>query len=169
MEKFPGSSLKGRKYKPLFDYFVNSPKVTDGWKVVCDGYVTDESGTGVVHCAPAFGEDDYRVCMAEGIIQKGENIICPVDDNGVFTSEVTDFQGQYVKAADPNIIKKLKEMKRLIVNSKINHSYPFCWRSDTPLLYKAVPSWFVAVEQVKDKLLINNKQSYWYITVKFFF
>lgn len=151
----------GRKYKPLFDYFVKSPKVTDGWKVLCDPYVTDDSGTGVVHCAPAFGEDDYRVCLSAGIIQKGANIICPVDDNGRFTSEVSDWKGVYVKDADEDIIKRLKDMKRLVQKSKLVHSYPFCWRSDTPLIYKAVPSWFVAVEKVKDNLLANNKQSYW--------
>lgn len=99
LSKFAGKTLVGRKYKPLFDYFVKSPIVTDGWKVLVDKFVTNESGTGVVHCAPAFGEDDYRVCLNAGIISKGENIVCPVDDSGRFTSEVTDFAGQYIKVS----------------------------------------------------------------------
>lgn len=86
---------------------------------------------------------------------------CPIDANGRFTSEVTDFVGQYVKDADKNIKKYLKGTGRLIVDSTINHEYPYCWRSDTPLIYRAVPSWFVAVEKIKDRLLANNKATYW--------
>ncbi|CAN5966669.1 unnamed protein product [Sphagnum jensenii] len=157
--QYKGSDLVGKKYKPLFDYFSALSNVA--FKVVADDYVTDDSGTGVVHCAPAFGEDDYRVCLLNNIIQKGPNLPNPVDSDGHFTEEVTDFKGRYVKEADKDIISAIKAMGRLVNSGSIMHSYPFCWRSDTPLLYKVVPSWYVAVEQIKDKLVNNNKKTYW--------
>ena len=89
-----------------------------------------------MHQAPAFGEDDYRVCMAHGIVAKGASVPCPVDAAGRFTAEVTDFAGVHVKEADKAIVAKLKEAGRLVDNSTVVHSYPFCWRSDTPLIYK---------------------------------
>ncbi|XP_036387255.1 isoleucine--tRNA ligase, cytoplasmic [Megalops cyprinoides] len=160
VDKFPGKMLKGKKYKPLFDYFIKS-KDNGAFTVVVDNYVREEEGTGVVHQAPYFGADDYRVCMDYDIIQKDSAPICPVDASGCFTPEVTDFVGQYVKDADKNIIKLLKERGRLVNTSTFKHSYPFCWRSDTPLIYKAVPSWFVRVEHMVDKLLDNNGKCYW--------
>uniref|UniRef100_A0A672GCL8 Isoleucine--tRNA ligase, cytoplasmic n=1 Tax=Salarias fasciatus TaxID=181472 RepID=A0A672GCL8_SALFA len=131
------------------------------FQVVVDNYVKEEEGTGVVHQAPYFGADDYRVCAEYNIIQRDQAPICPVDASGCFTSEVTDFAGQYVKDADKNIIKWLKENGRLINASTFKHNYPFCWRSDTPLIYKAVPSWFVRVEHMVQKLLDNNGKCYW--------
>jgi isoleucyl-tRNA synthetase len=159
LEKFTGASLVGKKYIPLFDYFKDFADVA--FKVVADDYVTSDSGTGIVHCAPAFGEDDYRVCMLNNIITKGENLVVAVDDDGCFTERITDFAGRYVKEADKDIIQAVKEKGRLVKTGSFTHSYPFCWRSDTPLIYRAVPSWFVAVEKLKDKLLENNKQTYW--------
>jgi len=159
-EKYKGKDLKGKRYVPLFPYFAKEAE-KGAFTVLADGYVTEDSGTGVVHSAPAFGEEDFRVSSAAGIVQKGEDIVCPVDANGRFTSEVTDFAGMYVKDADKEIIKYLKTSGNLVHQSTIFHSYPFCWRSDTPLIYKAVPSWFVAVERIRDKLLKNNKNSYW--------
>lgn len=160
LEKIPGSSLVGMRYEPLFDYFMEFTDVA--FRVVADNYVTDDSGTGIVHCAPAFGEDDYRVCIENQIITKGENLIVAVDDDGCFTEKITDFSGRYVKDADKDIIKAIKAKGRLVKPpGSFNHSYPFCWRSDTPLIYRAVPSWFVAVEKLKDQLLENNKQTYW--------
>eukprot|EP00271_Cylindrocystis_brebissonii_P013098 TRINITY_DN3268_c0_g1_i2.p1 TRINITY_DN3268_c0_g1~~TRINITY_DN3268_c0_g1_i2.p1 ORF type:complete len:1233 (+),score=293.29 TRINITY_DN3268_c0_g1_i2:403-4101(+) len=155
---FKGADLVGRKYAPLFPYFAD---LATAFRVVADDYVTDKSGTGVVHCAPAFGEDDYRVCKLAGIVQKGEAIPNPVDADGCFEDVVTDFKGRFVKEADKDIIAAVKAMGRLVQSGSIRHSYPFCWRSDTPLLYKAVPSWFVAVEQFKDKLVACNQQTYW--------
>uniref|UniRef100_A0A8C2WSR3 Isoleucine--tRNA ligase, cytoplasmic n=1 Tax=Cyclopterus lumpus TaxID=8103 RepID=A0A8C2WSR3_CYCLU len=134
---------------------------TGAFQVVLDNYVKEEEGTGVVHQAPYFGADDYRVCTEYKIIQRDQAPICPVDASGCFTSEVTDFAGQYVKDADKNIIKWLKEKGRLVNASSLKHSYPFCWRSDTPLIYKAVPSWFVRVEHMVEKLLENNSKCYW--------
>uniref|UniRef100_A0A8C9Z8D6 isoleucine--tRNA ligase n=1 Tax=Sander lucioperca TaxID=283035 RepID=A0A8C9Z8D6_SANLU len=158
--QFPGKTLKGKKYKPLFQYFAKCGE-QGAFQVVMDNYVKEEEGTGVVHQAPYFGADDHRVCTEYKIIQRDQAPICPVDASGCFTSEVTDFAGQYVKDADKNIIKWLKEKGRLVNASSFKHSYPFCWRSDTPLIYKAVPSWFVRVEHMVDKLLDNNSKCYW--------
>ncbi|XP_063282541.1 isoleucine--tRNA ligase, cytoplasmic [Pelobates fuscus] len=160
LERFPGKALKGKQYKPLFEYF---KKAADrgAFTVLTDNYVKSEEGTGVVHQSPYFGADDYRVCMDFNIIQKDSVPVCPVDASGCFTQEVTDFAGQYVKDADKNIIKLLKERGRLVHSSTYKHNYPFCWRSETPLIYKAVPSWFVRVEHMVEKLLQNNSQCYW--------
>lgn len=160
LEKMKGQELKGIKYVPLFDYFVDKFG-EKGFKVLVDEYVTDDSGTGIVHQAPAFGEEDYKVAIEAGVIEKGGFLPCPVDADGKFTEVVTDFVGQHVKEADLNIIAKLKENGRLIRKEQIIHSYPFCWRSETPLIYKAVPSWFVRVEDIKADLLKNNEKTYW--------
>lgn len=161
LEKFPGQVLENKRYKPLFPYFTYMREKSGAFRVLCDSYVTAESGTGVVHQAPYFGEDDQRVCLKYGIITKDMEMICPVDASGRFTSEVTDFNGLYIKDADKKIMKKLKEEHRLVHQSETKHSYPFCWRSETPLIYKAVPSWFVRVEQAQEQLLYNNSQTYW--------
>ncbi|NWH79386.1 SYIC protein, partial [Piaya cayana] len=146
-------------YLPVF--YRSECKEKGAFTVVVDSYVKEEEGTGVVHQAPYFGADDYRVCTDFNIIRKDSVPVCPVDASGCFTAEVTDFVGQYVKDADKNIIKILKEKGRLVHSSSFKHSYPFCWRSDTPLIYKAVPSWFVRVEHMVEKLLENNAQCYW--------
>lgn len=158
LQRLNGSELVGLQYTPLFSYFISTP---GAFRVVADGYVTEDGGTGIVHQAPAFGEDDYRVCIANGIVAKGNDLPCPVDANGRFTAEVPEFQGKFVKDADNEICALLKGMGRLVQKDQINHSYPFCWRSDTPLIYKAVPSWFVAVETLKAQLLANNTQTHW--------
>ena len=165
LEKFKGAALKGRKYKPLFDYFqadFGSDKPDAGaWRVCCDGYVTADSGTGVVHQAPYFGADDFRVCIDNKIITKDGVTACPVDSAGKFTAKVADFTGQHVKDADKEIIARLKADGRLVKQATVNHSYPFCWRSGTPLIYKAVPSWFVRVEHAREAMLKSNDQTYW--------
>lgn len=158
LAKVKGTELAGTRYAPLFGYYAH---LKTAFRVVADGYVTDDSGTGVVHCAPAFGEDDYRVCLQGGIIEKGGELPNPVDDSGRFTQQVSDFAGRQVKEADKDIIAMLKTMERLVDSASIVHSYPFCWRSDTPLIYKAVPSWFVKVETIKERLLKNNSETYW--------
>ncbi|KOX67618.1 Isoleucine--tRNA ligase, cytoplasmic [Melipona quadrifasciata] len=129
--------------------------------VLNDTYVTAETGTGIVHQAPYFGEDDYRCCLEAGIITRDQEIICPIDSCGRFVEPVHDFVGKYVKDADKDIIKYLQANERLIHSSFIKHSYPYCWRSDTPLIYKAVPSWFIRVEAIKDKLITANSDTYW--------
>ena len=160
LEEIVGKKLEGTKYVPLFDYF-KSFEASGAFKVVVDDYVSDEAGVGIVHQAPYFGEDDYRICLSYGIIKKGEDAVCPVDASGKFSSVVTHFAGQYVKDADSNICKHLKSVGRLVHQSQISHSYPFCWRSNTPLLYRAIPCWFIKVEQIVDKLLKSNEQTYW--------
>ena len=150
--------MVGKKYTPLFPYFKD---LDTAFRVCGDAYVTADGGTGIVHQAPAFGEDDYRVCLAHDIIGKGEGIPCPVDDNGRFTAEVTEWKGKYVKDCDNEIAAVLKADNRLIVKENYAHSYPFCWRSDTPLIYKAVPSYFVNVVAIKEKLMANNDKTYW--------
>lgn len=160
-EVMKGSDLKGKRYEPLFDYFTNTPGSENYFQVLSDGYVTDDAGTGVVHQAPAFGEDDYRVCLAHEVIVKGADLPCPVDANGNFTDNIDIVKGMHVKKADEALIQILKERGRLVQKDVLLHSYPFCWRSDTPLIYKAVPSWFVKVEEIKDKIVENNKQTYW--------
>lgn len=126
-----------------------------------DTYVTDEDGTGIVHQAPAFGEDDHRIAIANAILRPEEMPPCPIDDAGKFTNEVPDFAGLHVKAADGPIQKTLKAKGRLIVQSTLNHSYPFCWRSGTPLIYRAIPAWFVRVAPIVDQLVANNEQTRW--------
>ncbi|KKY17007.1 putative isoleucyl-trna synthetase [Phaeomoniella chlamydospora] len=155
-----GSSMKGWRYEPLFDYFYEEFK-DKGFQVVCADYVTKEDGVGLVHQSPAFGEEDYNVAMKTGVISDVRLPPNPVDDSGCFTPEVTDFAGQHVKAADKQIIKHLKAAGRLIVDSQIMHSYPFCWRSDTPLIYRAVSSWFVKIPDIIPSMLDNIDKSYW--------
>lgn len=141
--------------------FTFQKEAQGAFKVLCDGYVTSESGTGIVHQAPYFGEDDFRVCLSYNIISRDEAPICPVDDAGRFVLPVTDFAGVHVKQADPDIIKLIRSRGRLVKAESVNHSYPFCWRSDTPLIYRAVPSWFIRVEQMQEKLLASNDKTYW--------
>ncbi|AYU83945.1 isoleucyl-tRNA synthetase, putative [Leishmania donovani] len=160
VEKVKGAQLVGEKYVPLFPYFESSMSAT-AFRVISGTYVTTDAGTGIVHQAPAFGEDDYQACLDAGIFEKGGKFVCPVDENGMFTSEVTDFAGKYVKAADPEIIKALETKGHLFHKASIVHSYPFCWRSDTPLIYKAVESWFVNVEAFRDRLIECNDKTYW--------
>ena len=160
LEEFLGSTLEGTKYVPLFDYFKEFEK-NGAFKVVVDDYVSDEAGVGIVHQAPYFGEDDYRICLSYGIIKRNDKAVCPVNASGKFSAEVTHFAGQYVKDADSNICKHLKAQGRLFSQSQIKHSYPFCWRSNTPLLYRAIPCWFIRVENIVDKLLNSTSQTYW--------
>lgn len=155
VETFKGGKLKGKRYHPLFDYFVNQAS-PNAFTVIEDAFVEEEDGTGIVHTAPAFGEADFFVCKKEGI-----ELVCPVDQHGKFTNEVPEYEGQFVKDADKDIIRRLKEKKRIFHHGQIRHRYPFCWRSDTPLIYKAVHTWFVSVETIKDRLVEMNKQIHW--------
>ncbi|RNC48168.1 isoleucine--tRNA ligase [Trypanosoma cruzi] len=157
--RMKGTELVGTKYEPLFPYFKSAYGET-AFRVISDTYVTTDSGTCVVHQAPGFGEEDYRICISNGILKK-EEVLCPVDENGVFHSDVTDFCGRYVKEADSDILKHLES--RGLVHSKgsVVHSYPFCWRSELPLIYKAVDCWFVNVESLRDRLLAANDKTNW--------
>ena len=155
IETFKGKTLKDKRYKPLFPYFVDRQD-DKSFRILTDEFVTVEDGTGLVHLAPAFGEADFFVCQREGI-----EPVCPIDQNGRFTAEVPDYKGVFVKDADKEIIRRLKTEKRVLHHTQVRHRYPFCWRSDTPLIYKAVRTWFVAVEKIKDKLLDANGFIHW--------
>ncbi|CAO1622138.1 unnamed protein product [Jaminaea pallidilutea] len=155
-----GSELKGWRYEPLFDFFVKEYGER-AYRVLNDTYVTSDSGTGIVHQAPAFGDDDHRVAIAHGVIGRDDAPPCPIDESGRYTDEVPDYKGMYVKEADKIIQKHLKERGRLIVQSVLRHQYPFCWRSGTPLIYKTIPSIFVRVEKIQEQLTKNNKDTRW--------
>ncbi|CCW63307.1 unnamed protein product [Phytomonas sp. EM1] len=160
LEKVKGSALVGKKYVPLFSYFYEELK-DHAFRVVSATYVTTDSGTGIVHQAPGFGEDDYNACLEHGIIEEDGNVVCPVDENGAFTKEVTDYVGRYVKDCDADIIKALEARGHIFHKGSVVHSYPFCWRSETPLLYKAVDAFFVKVKSIRDRLLTATDATYW--------
>lgn len=153
LSSFPGKDLLGLTYSPVFDYFKNNE---NSFRVLSGDFVTTEDGTGVVHMAPGFGEDDQRVCEANNI-----KLVCPVDNAGKFTSEISEFEGRQVQEANKDVIKWLKENGFLIKQDTINHNYPHCWRTDTPLIYKAVSSWYVKVSEFKDRMVELNKQINW--------
>ena len=162
LEEFPGSSLVGKEYKPLFPYFVNIAKKGKAFRVLSGEYVTASAGTCIVHQAPAFGEDDFSLCETQGVIEKdGTGMPCPMDDSGCFTSEVPDFVGMYFKDADNPIKAALKTNGNLMFAGTESHEYPHCWRSDTPLMLRAVSSWFVKVADYREKLVELNEQSRW--------
>jgi isoleucyl-tRNA synthetase len=148
-----GSELVGRRYTPLMPYFADHP---GAFRVLGADFVTTEDGTGVVHLAPAFGEDDQLVCQAHGI-----DLVIPVDGAGRFTSEVPDLEGLLVFDANPVVIRMLKERGVVIRHETYDHAYPHCWRTGTPLIYKAVSSWFVAVTAIKERMLELNQQIRW--------
>lgn len=156
VKNLKGKELVGKSYQPLFPYFKDLAS-EGAFKIYADDFVTTTDGTGVVHMAPAFGEDDNRVMKKAGL----KTIVAPVDDNGRLTKEVTDFAGKYVKDADKEIIKNLKDRGQLFEQSTLVHSYPMCPRSDTPLIYKAIPSWYVNVEKIKPQLMASNAQINW--------
>ncbi len=148
-----GKDLVNKKYEPLFPYFKDHE---NAFRVIEGDFVSLEDGTGIVHMAPAFGEDDFYACKKENITP-----VCPVDENGRFLSEIKEFEDIYVKDADKPIIKDLKQRNLVFHHGQILHRYPYCWRTDTPLIYKAVNTWFVAVEKFKDKIIKSNEQIYW--------
>ncbi|PGH06711.1 isoleucine-tRNA ligase [Polytolypa hystricis UAMH7299] len=160
IDRFKGSTMKGWRYQPLFDYFYEEFKEV-GFQVYNATYVTADDGVGIVHQAPAFGEEDYNVALQNGVINDKRLPPNPVDERGHFTDEVRDFAGQHVKEADKAIIKHLKANGRVVVDSQITHSYPFCWRSDTPLIYRAVSAWFVKIPPIIPTMLEGIEESYW--------
>ncbi len=148
-----GSELVGLEYKPLFDFFKQQK---NAFKVIASGHVTTTDGTGLVHMAPAYGEDDYAACKAAGI-----ELVDPVDAEGNFTDEVPPYKGLNVKEADKPIIVDLKAAGRIFKHAQLRHAYPYCYRSGTPLIYKATPSWYVKVEGLRERMVENNRQVHW--------
>lgn len=155
LSSFKGKELEKKRYQPLFPYFADQAS-KGAFRVILEPTVSIEDGTGLVHSAPAFGEVDFYACQREGI-----NLVCPVNNNGLFTAEIPEYQGLFVKEADKDIIRRLKQNGRIFHHATLHHRYPFCWRSDTPLIYKAMSTWFVAVEKFKDTLVAVNQDIHW--------
>ena len=149
-----GTELLGRKYTPLFDFFADYDP--NAFQVISGDFIDTEEGTGIVHIAPGFGEDDQRIAAENQI-----GTLTPVDDAGCFTSEVKDWEGQNVFDASPDIIRSLRERDKLVRHDSYEHNYPHCWRTDTPIIYKAVPSWYVEVTAIREKLLELNQEINW--------
>lgn len=154
LERFKGKALEYREYEPLYPYAEGKIK-KKAFYVMCDGYVTTSDGTGIVHTAPAFGEDDARVCRAYDM-----PFVQFVDAKGNMTED-TDWPGTFVKDADPLILDDLKSSGKLFKAPKFEHSYPHCWRCDTPLIYYARESWFIKMTAVKEQLIANNNTINW--------
>jgi isoleucyl-tRNA synthetase len=151
--KLYGRDLVGRTYEPPFTYV----KLENAYRIVDGDFVSDSSGTGIVHMAPAHGDDDHRVSRQHGL-----PMLVLVNSAGRYTDEVTDFAGRFVKDCDVDIVKNLTARGLLYHKEKYEHSYPFCWRCKTPLLYYATESWFIRTTAVKDQLIANNKTIAWY-------
>ncbi|OIS01214.1 isoleucine--tRNA ligase [Corynebacterium diphtheriae] len=149
----PGSDLVGLTYQPIFSYFADHE---NAFQILAAEYVTTEDGTGIVHQAPAFGEDDMNTCKEYGI-----EVVIPVDMDGKFTSLVPEYQGQLVFDANKSIIADLKAAGRVVRHQTIEHSYPHSWRSGEPLIYMALPSWFVEVTKIRDRMVELNKEIDW--------
>ena len=148
-----GRDLVGISYPPLFPYFSSHP---NSFVILAGDFVTTEDGTGIVHMAPGFGEDDQKLCEQNGI-----ELVCPVDNSGKFTEQVPDFVERQVFDANDDIIIYLKKHGSWLKTEQYLHNYPHCWRTDTSLIYKAVPSWYLKVTSIKDKMLANNQQINW--------
>nr|WP_312638196.1 isoleucine--tRNA ligase [Rhodococcus qingshengii] len=153
VSRHKGAELVGLSYTPPFDFFLGHP---NAHVVLSADYVTTDSGTGIVHLAPAFGEEDMDVATANGI-----EVVQPLDPGGKFTSMVPPYEGLMVFDANPVIIKDLKAAGKLLRHETIEHSYPHSWRSGQPLIYMAVPSWFVAVTKFRDRMVELNKDITW--------
>jgi isoleucyl-tRNA synthetase len=149
-----GSELAGRRYRPLFDFFADVP---NAFQVLVADFVSTDDGTGVVHLAPGFGEDDQNVCNAVGI-----PTICPMDEHGRFTSQVSPWAGEHVFDANPEIIRELKSRGGTVLrHDTYDHPYPHCWRCAQPLVYRAISSWFVQVTAIRERMVELNEQITW--------
>ncbi|MCA9511665.1 MAG: isoleucine--tRNA ligase [Myxococcota bacterium] len=153
-----GAELAGRRYRPLFPFFEHAPLdgIANAFQVLAADFVDTAEGTGVVHLAPGFGEDDMEVCAAAGI-----PVVCPVDDAGCFTSEVAPWAGVQVFEANRPIARELRERGRVLRHETYVHNYPHCWRTDTPLIYRAVDSWYVKVTGLRERMVEHNRGIRW--------
>ena len=153
-----GKELAGIRYQRLFDYYADSSKfeTENAWQILVDDYVGADDGTGIVHQAPAYGEDDQRVCLAAGI-----PTYISIDEQGKFNNLITDFSGEHIFDANKEIIQHLKASGRLFKQASYDHPYPHCYRCKNPLIYKAVSSWFVETTKLKDRMLELNQDIDW--------
>ncbi len=154
VKELAGKELENKEYEPLFPYFKDTK---NAFRIILGDFVTEEDGTGIVHTAPAFGEDDYAVCRKYKI-----PMVQPVDEKGNFTKEVTDFAGRFVHDTNTDIIIFLKKQGKVISVRKVDHEYPFCYRCETKLIYRAIPAWFVDIQKIKPRVLELNKKLNWY-------
>ena len=152
-----GRDLVGLSYEPMFPYFKDL-KAQGAFQVISGSFVSTEDGTGIVHIAPGFGQDDFEACRAH---DPDFPIVCPVDEAGKFTAEVPDYQGMQVFEANEPVLAWLKENRKLVKKEQYTHSYPYCWRTDTPLIYKAMSSWFVKVSDFNTRMVELNQQITW--------
>lgn len=148
-----GTELKGLHYTPPFDYFITQE---NAFQVLSGDFVVDEDGTAIVHMAPGFGEDDLRACKDAGI-----GVVVPVDHTGKYTSAIPDYEGMLVFDANKPITQRLKDEGKLIRHDTIDHNYPHCWRTDEPLIYKAVESWYLEVSKFRERMAELNQQIDW--------
>jgi isoleucyl-tRNA synthetase len=155
LEEFKGKTLEKIRYLPLFEYVKLDRK--KAFYICLADFVTTEDGTGIVHIAPAFGADDYNLSTVYNL-----PLVQPVDSTGSFTDEITPWKGLFVKDADPLILEDLKKRGILYYSGKYLHTYPFCWRCDSPLVYYARKSWYIKTTAYKDRLISNNKKINWY-------
>ncbi|MEY4367847.1 MAG: hypothetical protein RLZ28_1262 [Actinomycetota bacterium] len=153
-----GSELAGLRYERLFDYYADNTKfdIANAWQVLVGDYVADSDGTGIVHQAPAYGEEDQKLCEAAGI-----PVYVSVNERGEFVSIVSDFEGQHVFEANKPITQRLKADGRLLRQASYEHPYPHCYRCKNPLIYKAVSSWFVETTKLRDRMLELNQDINW--------
>ncbi len=152
-----GKELVGLSYEPMFPYFKDL-KAKGAFKVLSGSFVSTEDGTGIVHIAPGFGQDDFEACRA---YDPNFPIVCPVDEAGCFTEQVPGYQGKQVFETNESVLAWLKENRKLVKKEQYTHSYPYCWRTDTPLIYKAMSSWFVKVSDFNDEMVRLNQQMTW--------
>ena len=150
-----GSDLVGRTYEPLLPYFADRDDL-NAFRVMAGDFVETDEGTGIVHTAPGFGEDDQRIAEENGM-----GMVVPVNDQGKFTSAVTDFAGRNVLEANSDIIRHIRGLGRLIRHESYEHNYPHCWRTDTPIIYRALPSWYVKVTDFRERLVELNQDINW--------
>ena len=153
VDTLKGSDLVGRTYAPILPFLADTP---NAFRVLAGDFVTTEDGTGVVHMAPGFGEDDQNVCNAAGI-----PTVCPMDEKGCYTAEITPWAGTHVFEANPLVIRHLKEAGQVVRHDSYDHPYPHCWRCAQPLVYRAISSWFVEVTKFRDRMVELNEQIRW--------
>jgi isoleucyl-tRNA synthetase len=159
-----GSELVGLKYQPPFSYYADAYANNPIAFTICDdSYVLGGNGTGIVHQAPAFGEDDYRVCLKSKVISKSDTPPCPIDENGNYLLPVVEWKGINVKDAEESICQNMKDRKILFSKKKETHPYPFCWRSNTPLIQKVCDGWFINIgnDEIRAKMQKNNADTNW--------
>ncbi|ABD44443.1 isoleucyl-tRNA ligase [Anaplasma phagocytophilum str. HGE1] len=162
--KLTGQDLVSLAYNPLFPYFADQK---NAFRILGADFVTEGTGTGIVHIAPGFGEDDFILCQkhsvpsVDGNVSQLLSIICPIDDAGVYTAAISDFAGCHVFDATDKVIMYLKERGSWLETSTYTHSYPHCWRTDTPLIYRAMPSWYIEVTKLKERMMQLNKGVNW--------